>query len=154
MPLLDAGAINVHSGAKPSLAATCCFAKWRCRNNMKSLARLRTRLSTQLQPSDQSNLADAQAPQEMLTNPSGASARGRVATPLKVSPTCPLQSPHRSYLRISSSAFNTESAAVLSLRVLTRRDHRSSHHLVYRTLPNQPIHAPTFNVPATPHLHL
>ena len=51
---------------------------------MKSLARrLRARVSTQLQPSDQSNLEDAQAHQEMLTNFSGASEGGRVATPIK-----------------------------------------------------------------------
>ena len=134
-----------------------CDQLWCCRNNMKSLARrLRARLSTQLQPSDQSILEDAQAHQEMLTNPSGASAGGRVATLLKASRTCPfLQSPHWSYLKISSSAAsNTESAAVLSLRVppdeIVAAPTIRDTSFIVRWLTNPSMIQSKFNVPAAP----
>ena len=128
---------------------------------MKSLARrLRASLSTQLQPSDQSIWEDAHAHQEMLTNPSGASAGGRVATPLKASQNLSfLQSPHRSYLKISSSAAsNSEGAAVLSVRVpqdeIVAAPTTRDTSFIVRFLTDPFMLPSKFNVPAAPRLRL
>ena len=159
-PLDEPSAMRMRN-QHPPCHIRACDQLWCSRNNMKSLAhRLRARLSTQLQPIDQSNLEDVHAHQQMLTNTSDASAGGREATPLMASQTCPfLQSPHWSYLKISSSAAsNTESAAVPSLRVRpdefvaapTIRD----TSFIVRLLTNPFMLLSTFNVPAAPPLRL